>query len=245
MGGWHNRTIGNVDDNNPSAAGYVEIGTREHAVPPLRLYTAGSVGFGDGVNVPDTVLSRSAAGILAVNGNPLGPDGSGNLTVTGNLTVGGTGSFAGALTAHAVQFLGLLTAAAGVVLSANTGDLTVADGTGGIIGKQKPRVVSPTFNAGGTTTPNAASTDIAAITMTGNTTFGAPTDANVVNGQTLLMRIRQDATGTRTAAWNAAYRFPSAQAPILSAGANKTDYFEFVYNATDSTWDLVSAAQNV
>lgn len=254
MAGWHLRTIGNVDDNNPSAAGFVEVGTDKQAIPPLRLYSAGTIGFGDGTSVPDTVLARSAAGQLAVNGNPIGPDGSGNQTVSGTLTVAGgisqtsgaaSNSFAGALQTAALTCLGLLTAAAGVVLNANTGDLTVSDGSGGIVGKIKPRVNTPTFNAGGTTTPNAAAADICQVTMTGNTTFGAPTDANVVAGQRLLMRVRQDATGGRTAAWNAIYRFPSGQTPILSAGANKTDYLAFAYNATDSKWDLVYASQNV
>jgi len=62
-----------------------------------------------------------------------------------------------------------------------------------------------------------------------------------VNGQLMEIRVRQDATGTRTLAYNAIYRFSTdLPSPTLTPTAAKTDYLLFQYHSTDTKWDLIS-----
>lgn len=80
------------------------------------------------------------------------------------------------------------------------------------------------------------------VTLGGNRTLGAPT--NPTNGQKIVIRVRQDATGSRTLAFNAIYRFGiDITSFTASTGANKTDYLGFMYNGTDSKWDLVAVSK--
>ena len=59
------------------------------------------------------------------------------------------------------------------------------------------------------------------VTLGGNRTIGAPT--NVVAGQSGVIRLVQDATGSRTASWNSAFKFPGGTAPTLTTTANAVD----------------------
>lgn len=63
------------------------------------------------------------------------------------------------------------------------------------------------------------------VTLAGNRTMGAPT--NVLVGALYLVRIAQDATGSRTLAWNAAYKFGTIGAPTLTTTASKVDFVSF------------------
>jgi hypothetical protein len=77
------------------------------------------------------------------------------------------------------------------------------------------------------------------VTLAGNRTLGAPT--NPVDGRRMILRIKQDGTGSRTLAYNAVYRFPSdIPSPILSTAANALDILCFVYNSSAVKWDCVS-----
>jgi len=100
-----------------------------------------------------------------------------------------------------------------------------------------PRVVALTDGA--TITPNCDTTDIGKVTIAGNRTFAAPS-GTPTSGQKLVLRIKQDATGTRTITWNSAYRFAAATPPTLTTTASKTDYLGFIYNSDDSKWDCVA-----
>jgi hypothetical protein len=71
-------------------------------------------------------------------------------------------------------------------------------------------------------------------TLTVNSPSGSPND-----GQVLWLRIK--CTNTQTFAWGAAYRGSTTNPlPETTSGSSKTDYFEFIYNATDSKWDFQS-----
>lgn len=59
------------------------------------------------------------------------------------------------------------------------------------------------------------------IVLGGNRVIGAPT--NVVAGQSGVIRLVQDATGSRTASWNSAFKFPGGTAPTLTTTANSVD----------------------
>lgn len=59
------------------------------------------------------------------------------------------------------------------------------------------------------------------VTLGGNRTIGAPT--NIVAGQSGVIRLVQDGTGSRTAAWNSVFKFPGGTAPTLTTAANSVD----------------------
>lgn len=72
---------------------------------------------------------------------------------------------------------------------------------------------------------NAAAGRAAQVTLGGNRTLAAPT--NVVNGQTYVLHVIQDGTGTRLLTWNAVFKWPGGTAPTLTATAGKIDVFTF------------------
>ena len=76
-----------------------------------------------------------------------------------------------------------------------------------------------------------ASNQVAVLTLTGNTTFDAPT--NMVAGAFNAIRIIQDGTGSRTAAWNAVFKFPGGTAPTLTTTASAKDLFVFWSDGTN------------
>jgi hypothetical protein len=79
------------------------------------------------------------------------------------------------------------------------------------------------------------------VTLAGNRTLGAPSNTKV--GQTGVFRISQDATGTRTLAYNSVYKFAGGTACTLTTTASKNDYvFYFVYSSSEI---LLSCVLNV
>ena len=81
---------------------------------------------------------------------------------------------------------------------------------------------------------NAALSNSFRLLMAGNYTMSAPTSA--VNGTVIRFYIKQDATGTRTLAWNAIYKFPGGVAPTLSTAPNAVDLAAFEFEQTDNIW---------
>ena len=56
----------------------------------------------------------------------------------------------------------------------------------------------------------------------------------MLNGRTYVLRITQDATGTRTGSFNAVFDFGTTGAPTLSTGINKVDLVIGTYSSADS-----------
>jgi hypothetical protein len=140
-----------------------------------------------------------------------------------------------------------LTAGAGITVTPNDGaDIitiasTITQYTDALARTAQRRVVALTDAA--TITPDADSTDIGKVTLGGNRTLAAPAGTPVA-GQKLILRLKQDATGSRTVTWNSVYRFAGGTTPTLTTTASKTDYFGFVYNADDSKWDCLAQKLN-
>ncbi len=60
------------------------------------------------------------------------------------------------------------------------------------------------------------------------------------DGDKLILRVKQDATGTRVPTWPGTVRYGTDITGItLTTTANKTDYIGFVYNSADSKYDCV------
>lgn len=69
------------------------------------------------------------------------------------------------------------------------------------------------------------------VTLGGNRTLNAPTNINEYAAY--VLRVVQDATGSRTLAWNSAYKFAGGTAPTLSTAANAVDVFTFIGGASN------------
>lgn len=74
---------------------------------------------------------------------------------------------------------------------------------------------------------NLLTTDAVGVSRT----LGAPT--NMKDGGTYVLRVKQSATGGRTMAWNATYKFVGGSAPTLSTAANAVDIFTFLCDGTN------------
>jgi hypothetical protein len=96
-----------------------------------------------------------------------------------------------------------------------------------------------------TTTVDASQGVYYRITLTGNTTMAAPT--NATDGQKILFEILQDATGSRTITWTSGaggYAFGTdVTTPTLTTTANKRDFVGFVYNSTANLWYCLAVAR--
>ncbi|MHB1125330.1 MAG: hypothetical protein ACYC0T_21815 [Ramlibacter sp.] len=95
-----------------------------------------------------------------------------------------------------------------------------------------------TITSSATPTPNSDTTDIYTITaLAAAATFGAPT-GTPTQGQTLLYRIKDNGTA-QALNWNAIHRAGTDVALPTTTVLGKTLYAGFIYNSTDSKWDLL------
>ena len=72
------------------------------------------------------------------------------------------------------------------------------------------------------------------LVMTENALLLSPSDP--YDGQVIRIIVKQTGAGSATLSYGSAYKFPGGIAPILSTGANKTDYLAFEYDGADSAW---------
>ena len=76
------------------------------------------------------------------------------------------------------------------------------------------------------------------ITLAENTTFQDP--SNEVAGQSGSIIITQDGTGSRTAAWNSAFKWTGGTAPTLSTAANAVDRIDYLVVAAGNIHAVAS-----
>ena len=88
-----------------------------------------------------------------------------------------------------------------------------------------------TLTDGSTVAWDVSASPIAKLTLGGNRTLSAPTNA-VGSGQYISLLVIQDGTGSRTLTWNAVYEFTADTAPTLTTTASKGDLFTFRYNGS-------------
>jgi hypothetical protein len=79
------------------------------------------------------------------------------------------------------------------------------------------------------------------VTLGGNRTLGAPT--NVVAGQSGVIRVVQDGTGSRTLAYNSVFKFPGGTALTLTTTANAVDLL--VYHVESTTRIAINFIRDV
>lgn len=163
--------------------------------------------------------------------------------VTGTVPVNQGGTGVGTLTGYVKgNGTSAFTASATIPLSDTTGTLAVANGgtgqTTAALGRVALNRGVTTLTDAGTISTDCAVDNVFTVTLGGNRTLGAPT--NAVAGATYLWIINQDGTGSRTLAFNAAFKFPGGIAPTLSTGANDIDVLSGVYTGSAFLCSLVN-----
>ena len=92
---------------------------------------------------------------------------------------------------------------------------------------------------GATITPDFAAANNFSVTLGGNRTLANPT--NLTTGQSGVIRIAQDATGSRTLAYGSYWKFPGGTAPTLTTTASAVDILAYyVDNGTRITAKLIT-----
>ena len=90
-----------------------------------------------------------------------------------------------------------------------------------------------------TITPDFGTANNFSVTLAGNRTLANPT--NLVAGQSGIIYVSQDATGSRTLAYGTYWKFPSGAAPSLTTTASATDALVYTVRSTTSiTVQIVS-----
>jgi hypothetical protein len=135
--------------------------------------------------------------------------------------------------------LSLISVVSGRIKEMGLWDARMPQSMNGVQVKEAPQT------DGATITPNITNGNLLTVTLGGNRTIAAPTAYGIPNGGMFILRLCQDASPPRTVTWNAIYRFPGGTTPTLTAVANKTDYFGFIYNATDTKYDCIAQELNL
>jgi hypothetical protein len=129
----------------------------------------------------------------------------------------------------------------------NTGTLTLPTSTDTLIARATTDTLTnkritariSTTASSATPTPNADTDDEYTVTaLAAGATFGAPS-GTPTNGQKLIIRVKDNGT-IRALAWNGIYRAGTSVALPTTTTLSKTLYVGFIYNSTDSKWDLMA-----
>lgn len=87
-----------------------------------------------------------------------------------------------------------------------------------------------TLTDGTTITPDFAAANNFSVTLGGNRTLANPT--NLTAGQSGVIRIAQDGTGSRTLAYGSYFKFPQGTAPTLTTTASAVDVLCYYVEST-------------
>jgi hypothetical protein len=232
------------DDSSYASTITTALGTKAPIASPTFTGTVSGVtkthvGLANVDNTTDALkpVSTATQTALDLKANSAGP------TFTGTVILPSTTSI-GDVTSTEIGYIDGVTSSIQTQLNAKAPSSTTVTltGTETLTNKRiTKRTVSITDSA--TPTPNSDTTDIYLVTALAQTaTFGAPT-GTPTEGQQLIIRIKDNATA-RTLAWNAIYRASSDLALPTTTIVSKTVYLGFMYNSTDSKWDLLSRLNN-
>ncbi len=199
---------------------------------------------GGGVTVPQgttmTIISDGVSvGVGSVAVTPAGN--LENITLTSGTIVGSvlTTCAVSSGTINAATITGGTVSAAGLTAcSINGGTVSTttftADGQAAlnakvsVSGAAVGNVVSSSDS--GAVTLDLATSNYFIVTMTGNVTVANP--SNPVKGQSGLIYLIQDGTGSRTAAWGSSWNFPSGTTVSCTPSIGAVDLFSFFVRGT-------------
>jgi hypothetical protein len=207
-----------------------------------------------------TPSSVTASG--AITGSNLSGTNTGDqtITLTGNVTGSGTGSFATTIANNSVTnamlagSIDLTTKVTGILPAANGGtangftafsgpatstktftlpnasDSIACLGQANAFTKQQ-YFAQTTLTDASSISWDASTNQAATVTLGGNRTLSNPT--NLQAGASYTLIVKQDGTGSRTLAYDSAYKWPSGTAPVLTTTANATDILTFITDGTN------------
>ena len=130
----------------------------------------------------------------------------------------------------------------------NSGNITLTDaadgdidftcnGAGNVVFNDAAYAPETSLVDGATIAWDVQDKPITKVTLTANRIVGLPTNGQA--GQFISLLVIQDAGGTNTLTWNAAFEFPSETAPTLTSTGDLADLFVFRYH--NAKWLQVGA----
>lgn len=126
--------------------------------------------------------------------------------------------------------IGATTPANGSFTNLTSSGTLTANGTLNANANAYMQIVSLTDGA--TITPNLAAGNNFTVTLGGNRTLANAT--NLTAGQSGVIYVVQDGTGSRTLAYGTMWRFPGNTAPTLSTAANSIDVLPYFVRSNTS-----------
>ena len=127
----------------------------------------------------------------------------------------------------------------GVTVQAYDADTAKTDVSQEFTATQNFNATTLTFDA--TQDWSLAANQVTTLTLTGNTTFDAPTGQ--VDGAFYHLTLKQNGTGGYTVAWNSVFKFPAGTAPTITTTASAID--ELTFKSDGTNLHLVSLNQNL
>jgi hypothetical protein len=213
-----NPTVDN--DGNPLVAGALYYNT---TVPEMRLYTGSAwvAAYVSGASylLTSNNLSELTATAATARTNlglgTIATQAANNVAITGGSVNGTT--------------VGASTASTGAFTTLTASGTATLNGT--VIGNKNAYMPPLALTDGATITPDFGLDNNFTLTLGGNRTLANPTNLNA--GQSGVIFISQDGTGSRTLAYGSSWDFPSQTAPTLTTTANAVDVL--VYTVRSST----------
>ena len=209
------------------------------------LNTAGQLDATDGLvgAVPPanggTGLASYAVGDLIYASNSttlakLADVATGNVLLSGGVaTAPGYGKLP--LSTHVSGILPVNSGGTGISLTGVAGSILTSTGTAWQSGGGAATPPSAVTFSTTAMSINCLLSNVFSTTFTSNV-ITAPSVSNAADGQTINWFITQDATGSRTMAWPASFRWAGGVVQSLSTGANSVDLLVATYRSSTSSW---------